>query len=251
MYQTLRPSVGGVVMTVTYKACVACGEQAATSEKLAPAISLRHATRSLQGPKVTFSFRRDRIHNSPLILRNFNSNPQPESNVPRDGPCSVQKPAAISAHRFPRYAEPPTPQGYDLTWPIAGDANVLSAARVEVRKNFETNRQLQTGSEELQKEIARANEVAKFLRENVVQGEATEGDNYSTQWTALTLLVYILTETARNQDTRAHRARRQRGYQEEQGQVDIRGNEVLLLLIFCHASKYDTHAVHNANPMLL
>ena len=60
-----------------------------------------------------------------------------------------------------------------------GDANVLSAARVEVRKNFESNRHLQTGSEEMQKEIARANEVAKFLRENVVQGEATEGDNYS------------------------------------------------------------------------
>lgn len=65
-----------------------------------------------------------------------------------------------------------------------GDANVLSAARVEVRKNFESNRHLQTGSEEMQKEIARANEVAKFLRENVVQGEATEGDNYSmhTNW---------------------------------------------------------------------
>jgi complex III assembly factor LYRM7 len=66
-----------------------------------------------------------------------------------------------------------------------GDANVLSAARVEVRKNFESNRHLQTGSEEMQKEIARANEVAKFLRENVVQGEATEGDNYSMHsiWT--------------------------------------------------------------------
>ena len=65
-----------------------------------------------------------------------------------------------------------------------GDANVLSAARVEVRRNFESNRHLQTGSEEMQKEIARANEVAKFLRENVVQGEATEGDNYSmhTNW---------------------------------------------------------------------
>ena len=62
-----------------------------------------------------------------------------------------------------------------------GDAIVLSAARVEVRKNFESNRHLQTGSEEMQKEIARANEVAKFLRENVVQGEATEGDNYSMQ----------------------------------------------------------------------
>ncbi|KAL1656422.1 Mitochondrial zinc maintenance protein 1, mitochondrial [Didymella pomorum] len=61
-----------------------------------------------------------------------------------------------------------------------GDASVLSAARIEVRKNFESNRHLQTGSEEIQKSLAHANEVAKFLRENVVQGEATEGDNYST-----------------------------------------------------------------------
>lgn len=61
-----------------------------------------------------------------------------------------------------------------------GDANVLSAARIEVRKNFESNRHLQTGTEEFQKSIAHANEVAKFLKENVVQGEATEGDNYST-----------------------------------------------------------------------
>ncbi len=62
---------------------------------------------------------------------------------------------------------------------VLGDANVLSAARVEVRKNFESNRHLQTGSEEIQTQIAHANEVAKFLRENVVQGEAHEGDNYS------------------------------------------------------------------------
>ena len=68
-----------------------------------------------------------------------------------------------------------------LTYSLLGDSNVLSAARVEVRKNFESNRHLQTGSEEFQKQIAHANEVAKFLRENVVQGQATEGDNYSMQ----------------------------------------------------------------------
>lgn len=48
-----------------------------------------------------------------------------------------------------------------------------------MRKNFESNRHLQTGSEELQKQIAHAEEVAKFLKQNVVQGQATEGDNYS------------------------------------------------------------------------
>jgi complex III assembly factor LYRM7 len=69
---------------------------------------------------------------------------------------------------------------FSSTYSKLGDASVLSAARIEVRKNFESNRHLQTGSEEIQKSLAHANEVAKFLRENVVQGEATEGDNYST-----------------------------------------------------------------------
>ena len=59
--------------------------------------------------------------------------------------------------------------------------NMLFAARAEVRKNFESNRNLTAGSEELSKQITHAEEVAKFLRENVVQGQAadTEG-NYST-----------------------------------------------------------------------
>ncbi len=71
--------------------------------------------------------------------------------------------------------------------------NVLTAARVEVRKNFENNRHLQTGSEEFQTQIAHANEVAKFLRKNVVQGEATEGDNYSMQCIAGSRSEYSLT----------------------------------------------------------
>ena len=63
-----------------------------------------------------------------------------------------------------------------------GDLNVLFAARAEVRKNFEANRHLQTGSDELSKQITHAQEVAKFLRENVVQGEATDdAGNYSTR----------------------------------------------------------------------
>lgn len=63
---------------------------------------------------------------------------------------------------------------------LAGDMNMLFAARAEVRKNFESNRNLTAGSEELSKQITHAEEVAKFLRENVVQGQAadTEG-NYS------------------------------------------------------------------------
>jgi hypothetical protein len=62
--------------------------------------------------------------------------------------------------------------------------NTLFAARAEARKNFESNRGLAAGSDERSKQIAHAEEVAKFLRENVVQGQAadTEGNNYSTSW---------------------------------------------------------------------
>jgi complex III assembly factor LYRM7 len=58
--------------------------------------------------------------------------------------------------------------------------NVLFAARAEARKNFESNRNLAAGSEEQSKQITHAEEVAKFLRENVVQGQAADNEgNYS------------------------------------------------------------------------
>ena len=57
---------------------------------------------------------------------------------------------------------------------------MLSAARLEARKNFENNRGLATGSEEYKKQVAHADGVAKFLRENVVQGQAADAQgNYS------------------------------------------------------------------------
>jgi complex III assembly factor LYRM7 len=65
------------------------------------------------------------------------------------------------------------------THSIEGDMNTLFAARAEARKNFESNRNLAAGSEELSKQITHAEDVAKFLRENVVQGQAAGEDNYS------------------------------------------------------------------------
>jgi complex III assembly factor LYRM7 len=63
---------------------------------------------------------------------------------------------------------------------ITGDMNTLFAARAEARKNFESNRNLTAGSAELSKQITHAEEVAKFLRENVVQGQAKDDEgNYS------------------------------------------------------------------------
>lgn len=64
--------------------------------------------------------------------------------------------------------------------PSVGDMNTLFAARAEARRNFESHRDLPAGSEETSKQVAHAEEVAKFLRENVVQGQAAETQgNYS------------------------------------------------------------------------
>lgn len=61
-----------------------------------------------------------------------------------------------------------------------GDMTTLFAARTKVRSQFEENRALDTGSKELTEQIAHAEEVAKFLKENVVQGQATDAEgNYS------------------------------------------------------------------------
>ncbi|KAF1942758.1 hypothetical protein EJ02DRAFT_433791 [Clathrospora elynae] len=75
-----------------------------------------------------------------------------------------------------------------------GDMNTLFAARTEARKNFESNRDLRVGSEELQKSLVHAEEVAKFLRENVVQGQAQDdGENYK-------LRIHEHTERGDNED---------------------------------------------------
>lgn len=74
-------------------------------------------------------------------------------------------------------APPTSVEAYSCT----GDTPTLFAARREARKNFENNRNLPAGTEELSKQITHAEEVAKFLRENVVQGQAADNaGNYST-----------------------------------------------------------------------
>jgi complex III assembly factor LYRM7 len=60
--------------------------------------------------------------------------------------------------------------------------NTLFAARAEARKNFESNRNLTAGSAELSKQITHAEEVAKFLRENVVQGQEANEGKFSMSW---------------------------------------------------------------------
>ncbi|KAL5115750.1 Mitochondrial zinc maintenance protein 1, mitochondrial [Pleosporales sp. CAS-2024a] len=57
---------------------------------------------------------------------------------------------------------------------LLGDMDTLFAARAEARKKFESNRSLAPGSDELSQQITHAQDVAKCLRENVVQGQATD-----------------------------------------------------------------------------
>jgi complex III assembly factor LYRM7 len=112
-----------------------------------------------------------------------------------------------------------------------GDMNTLFAARAEARKKFESNRDLRIGSEELQQSLVHAEEVAKFLRENVVQGQAAGEDNFTT-------------------DTRAHRTRRQRGYQKRKGKDYIGRHQMLFLIGFYpHKMNHDTRTIQNADPM--
>ncbi|KAF2145049.1 uncharacterized protein K452DRAFT_295606 [Aplosporella prunicola CBS 121167] len=59
-----------------------------------------------------------------------------------------------------------------------GDLQVLNAARFEIRDKFDANRALATGSKEQQASIEHANAVATILRENVVQGQAQDENNY-------------------------------------------------------------------------
>ena len=58
---------------------------------------------------------------------------------------------------------------------LAGDARLLSAAKVEARSNFNNNRSLPADSDEAQQKIIEAQEVARILRQNVVQGQQVTG----------------------------------------------------------------------------
>ena len=56
-----------------------------------------------------------------------------------------------------------------------GDARILFAARSEARSKFESNRGSAFDSSATQQKIAEAEEVARILRQNIVQGEPIEG----------------------------------------------------------------------------
>ena len=73
------------------------------------------------------------------------------------------------------------------TNPAKGDIPTLTAARQEITTRFRANRALPSSSPEATQEIAHAEEVAKILLQNIVQGKRAnevenkdwEGDLYS------------------------------------------------------------------------
>ncbi|KAL1650234.1 Mitochondrial zinc maintenance protein 1, mitochondrial [Diplodia intermedia] len=59
-----------------------------------------------------------------------------------------------------------------------GDVGVLSAARMKARDDFDASRTLDPNGEDAKKALAHANDVAKILRENVVQGQVNDDGRY-------------------------------------------------------------------------
>lgn len=60
-----------------------------------------------------------------------------------------------------------------------GDTALLHASRSEIKANFQKNASLPPDDPEVVKGIEHAQDVAKILRENIVQGEHVGDDRYS------------------------------------------------------------------------
>ena len=58
---------------------------------------------------------------------------------------------------------------------------MLSAARTEARSKFDSNRLLDSQSPEVSKKIAEVEEIARILRQNLVQGERLKGSGDDEQ----------------------------------------------------------------------
>ncbi|PBP21759.1 hypothetical protein BUE80_DR007168 [Diplocarpon rosae] len=61
---------------------------------------------------------------------------------------------------------------------FSGDIELIRAARIEARNAFRKNAALTAADPQLGPAIAHAKEVAKILRENVVQGKLDENGKY-------------------------------------------------------------------------
>lgn len=59
---------------------------------------------------------------------------------------------------------------------LPGDTRILSAARLEARSKFDSNRNLAPQDSVAEQKIAEAIEVARILRQNIVQGKPAVGE---------------------------------------------------------------------------
>lgn len=94
-----------------------------------------------------------------------------------------------------------------------GDERILFAARDQARAGFRANASLSPSDEAVAPAVQHANEVASMLRANVVQGRK-EGDAYSTSFYVVVRVPLLTVGSCRVENTRVHRARRQRYYKD-------------------------------------
>jgi complex III assembly factor LYRM7 len=91
---------------------------------------------------------------------------------------------------------------HHLTVRDAGDVRVLDAARQQIRQGFRDKATLPTLDPEVEPSIKHAEEVANFLRTNLVQGEKN-GDRYSKR--GRLLLQTLLLTSPPSSELRIHK----------------------------------------------
>ena len=75
--------------------------------------------------------------------------------------------------------------GHGLTKSTTGDTLILVSARHQARSSFAKNRSLLPSSPEASTQIAHAEDVAKILRQNVVQGQKVKGEEQGGKYSEL------------------------------------------------------------------
>jgi hypothetical protein len=102
---------------------------------------------------------------------------QDRERVNKNGVSSIPAPSSFNTNSFCRLVI--APSLLNPKTQLKGDAPLLHAAREEARNSFRKNASLLPEDPALAPAIAHAEDVAKILRENVVQGKKTEDDRYS------------------------------------------------------------------------
>lgn len=124
-----------------------------------------------------------------------------------------------------------------------GDAPVLAAAQQQIRHEFRQRSSLNSSDTSTQEAVQHAQEVASFLRANVVQGKkVAEGDNMYRELRLISTLhekpCRFVNNNIRASNSRTHRKRRQRKYkggrQRDDGRWMLRRRRPI---------KYDTCAI--------